>query len=392
MEPARIAFVCEGDAEGSAFSGTARRMVEHLRAQAHEVVTVDVRPPRPLLLLGAALSFDLDRARWRARYRYGAVAAATRHAVARARMLALPVRADVVLQLGASFSPPDAGRTPFALYCDWNMALSRRAAATGVFAAAALPPAEMRRAEAREAAIYRRASRIFTISAKLRQSFLEDHGLDPGRVVVAYPGVNLAAGEIPPRPGRRPAERARRILFVGKEFERKGGDVLVAAFREVRRALGDVTLTIIGPDGLQVAGEGVEVVGPLRSDVPRERERLVRAFAEADVFCLPSRVDPFPNVVREAMACGLPCVTTDVFAMPEMVVHGQTGFTAPPGDAAALAARLLDVLRDEDLRVRMGAAGRERVARLFTWERCAGIMHDELERVRLEQLGAVRVA
>lgn len=388
IEPAAIAFVCEGDAERDAFSGTARRLVEGLRALGHDVTPVDVRPHRAWRALEAAFTFSPDRARWRARYRYGEISTATRSLLARARLARIARSPDVILQVGATFTPPHSDALPFALYCDWNMTLSQRYRDECPTATSGLSERGFRANNARQRELYRRAATIFTISERLRRSFVEDYGVPAERVVVAYPGANVDPGvgaiDRPEGPGR--------VLFVGVEFERKGGPELLAAFRDVRRKVPGATLTIIGPHDLQVSQDGVEVLGHLRKDVPEQRERLLRAFVEADVFCLPSRVDPFPNVVREAMWYGLPCVTSDFFAMPEMVVDGETGFTVPPGDAAALADRLVRLLGDRPLRQRMGAAGRRRVEERFTWSRCAQVLHTHLQAVRDAHRSGVTVS
>jgi glycosyltransferase involved in cell wall biosynthesis len=86
------------------------------------------------------------------------------------------------------------------------------------------------------------------------------------------------------------------------------------------------------------------------------------------VFCLPTRFEPFGIAFIEAMYFGLPCVGTDAWAVPEMIVDGKTGFTIPIDDLDALTDRLLRLLGDRALARRMGRAGRGRAERHFTWE------------------------
>jgi glycosyltransferase involved in cell wall biosynthesis len=89
-------------------------------------------------------------------------------------------------------------------------------------------------------------------------------------------------------------------------------------------------------------------------------------FAASDIFCHPSRwQEAFGLVLAEAMSCGKPIVATTVGGIPEVVEDGETGFLVPPGDPAALAAKLVWLARDAGLRERMGRAGRERVAARF---------------------------
>jgi glycosyltransferase involved in cell wall biosynthesis len=114
-----------------------------------------------------------------------------------------------------------------------------------------------------------------------------------------------------------------------------------------------------GPDVPDVAalGERIELLGA-RSDVPE-------LLCSSDVFVLSSRSEAFPISILEAMAAGLAVVATDVGGVAEAVVHGETGLLVPPGDPHALAEALDLLLRDPDLRRRLGSSGRARAQRLF---------------------------
>ena len=87
--------------------------------------------------------------------------------------------------------------------------------------------------------------------------------------------------------------------------------------------------------------------------------------AASDVFLLPSATESFGLAALEAMACGVPVVASDVGGLPEVIVHGETGWLAPVGDVAAMAGHVLGLLRDRARWQRMSAAGLERVTRLF---------------------------
>jgi glycosyltransferase involved in cell wall biosynthesis len=96
------------------------------------------------------------------------------------------------------------------------------------------------------------------------------------------------------------------------------------------------------------------------------------------VFCLPTRFEPFGIAFIEAMYFSLPCVGTDAWAVPEMVVDGETGFTVPVDDLEALTDRLLRLLGAPALAARMGRAGRARAERLFTWQATVQRMMDSI--------------
>src|SRR5688572_33109339 len=92
------------------------------------------------------------------------------------------------------------------------------------------------------------------------------------------------------------------------------------------------------------------------------------AYADADVFCLPSWWEAMPLSVLEAMAAGLPVVATDVGDVGRAVADGVTGYVVPRQDPEKLAAALEPLLTDPQLRRRMGASGRERVVGMFSSE------------------------
>lgn len=99
------------------------------------------------------------------------------------------------------------------------------------------------------------------------------------------------------------------------------------------------------------------------------RENLIPAYATFDLFLLTSRTEGLPNCVLEAMAMGIPVVTTGVGGAGELVVHGQTGFILRRGDVAGLAQTMLTLIGDDASRRRMGAAGRARVEHDFSFTR-----------------------
>jgi glycosyltransferase involved in cell wall biosynthesis len=98
-------------------------------------------------------------------------------------------------------------------------------------------------------------------------------------------------------------------------------------------------------------------------------------LAAASVFVLPSVLDPdggmdnLPTVIMEAMAAGLPVVSTSIGGIPEMVIQNETGFLVPPGDVTALAGAIEKIISDRSLAQKLGQAGHERAQRLFSIEK-----------------------
>jgi glycosyltransferase involved in cell wall biosynthesis len=211
-----------------------------------------------------------------------------------------------------------------------------------------------RRWLARERQIYERATRCFTTSNFARRSIIEDYSIAPERVHCVYSGANAAAGATPPER----EEFHRRILFVGVEWERKGGPELAAAFADVRRTFPDAELWIAG---CTPHVEAARIFGRLPV------AELGRLYAEADIFCLPSRKDPSAIALGEAALAGLPIVATDVGGSSDRVLDGESGYLIAPGDHAALADRLRTLLGDPTRCAAMGRRGFALAQERFTW-------------------------
>jgi glycosyltransferase involved in cell wall biosynthesis len=142
-----------------------------------------------------------------------------------------------------------------------------------------------------------------------------------------------------------------RILFVGGDFERKGGRLLLAC---MRAGLAErCELHVVTGQPIPET-PGVSVYHGLGPNDPR----LLALYRSADIFALPTSGDCLAVVLGEALASGLPIVTTSVAGQPEAVRDGRTGIIVPPGDAQELGRALRRLVDDPALRRRMGRAAR----------------------------------
>jgi glycosyltransferase involved in cell wall biosynthesis len=193
-------------------------------------------------------------------------------------------------------------------------------------------------------------------------------GVDAGRF---HPGTDTA--DVPAR------ERRHRLLSCGRLVRRKGYDQAIRALTRIP----DTELLIAGgppPDRLRTEPEAVRLLRLAEKEGVADRVRLLGAvdprrmpalMADADlVLCTPV-YEPFGIVPLEAMACGTPVVATDVGGHQDSVADGRTGRLVAPGDPAAVADAVRDLLGRERRRRRFGEAGRERVLSRFTWRRVA---------------------
>ena len=285
-------------------------------------------------------------------------------------------KADVVLQVGATFQAEVPPSKPLFLYCDSNIQFARAGIDSGYSEASALTPPEMDEIRAREAEVYQRATTIFTMSDRLSRSFREDFGVPAEKLCTVHCGPGFDPDALGPIQweGKRPT-----VLFVGRDFRRKGGDILLEAFQRVRESVEGARLVMIGGKPAVPFTGDVEYLGYLNRDAPQDRARMEEAFREASVFCLPTRYDAFGTSFVEAMFHGLPCVGPDAWAVPEAVVHDQTGYLVAPEDPTALAEALERLLADPELATRMGRAGLKRAHERFSWPVLIGRM---IERMR----------
>ncbi len=192
------------------------------------------------------------------------------------------------------------------------------------------------------------------------ESLVNDQGIDRNRVHVIPPGVNLANFTQFNGAQSRSTEEARTILFVGGDFERKGGPLLV-----------DVFLRRFAQRGMQLhlvtKAEGIAAHPQIivHRDVEAYSQKWYELFGMADIFALPTTWEAFGIAYIEAMAAGIPIVGTNISAVPEIVGNESAGFLVPRNAGQALAERIELLADDPSVRGRLGENGRQRAATYF---------------------------
>ena len=219
---------------------------------------------------------------------------------------------------------------------------------------------------------------VQTVSAQVAEFMIRHDGLDPSRVVTVYSGINLAEvdaarPDAQARSALQPVPAAPIIVTVANVRPVKGLDVLVRAAAILAPRYPDARFVIAGEildqgcfEGLRQLADSLGVGGQVV--FPGKSSNVFGLLKASDLFCLPSRSEGFSNALLEAMACGLPCVATDVGGNREAVAEAVTGYLTPSEDPGALAARIDRFLSDRSLAASMGAAARHRVEDFFTTE------------------------
>jgi glycosyltransferase involved in cell wall biosynthesis len=225
------------------------------------------------------------------------------------------------------------------------------------------------------------AASVVTVSDFTARWLRERFPRQASKITRVYNGLDLAPFErvaarrfgIPtPAP---PGSSAPLVLSVGRLIEKKGFPDLIDACARLRDSGLALRCRIVGDGPMAAAlaervahhhlGGSVELAGPMSVD------GVEAQLAAADIFalaCTTERdggMDNLPTVIMEAMAAGLPCVSTRLAGVPEMVADGESGILTPPGDVPALAEALHRLATDPDLRSAMGRAGLARARREF---------------------------
>lgn len=195
---------------------------------------------------------------------------------------------------------------------------------------------------------------------------LASYGVSRDRIRVLPFGV-----EVPERFERHPPERPV-LTWTGYDLERKGGRALLELYREHLRDRCDLQLVTTAP----VPPEpGVTVV----SDVRPGNGRLAQVLARTTLFVFPTSIDQAPNVVLEAMAHGVPVITSRINGIPEMVGDGASALLVDPADRHDLLRAITDLLDDPTRAADLAAAGRERAASRYDRAKSAAALVDILD-------------
>jgi glycosyltransferase involved in cell wall biosynthesis len=349
--PAHVALASVGDPQSpGTWSGVTAGLIGALRDLGIATTPVDLSLRRPfeqiLLAAGAA----------RTRNRFDAHGApltiVARSVLARRHAMA---RFDGVIQIGSGFILP-AGTSYVTLE---DMTLLQGGSTHPVFSR--MSSRGMARWERRRAVVYERARMCAAASHWTADSLIGDYGVPPERVAV----VGFGANHLPASAEREWSPP--RFLFVGIDWERKGGPQLLRAFARLHEAIPQATLDLVGGHP-PVDQDGVRAHGELSKSRAQDRRLIGELFARCTCLVVPSLIEPFGIVYVEAGSSGLPSIVSGAGGAGD-IVGTDGGIVVSPGDEEELFAAMR-ALADPDVARRKGAAARERAA-LYTWTKVA---------------------
>jgi glycosyltransferase involved in cell wall biosynthesis len=368
----KLGFACAWDARPElTWSHTPWNLRAALRTRAgagDEVVDVGISYPPALRSALKAATARRHDGRWVSMWRHSRPARSYGADAIRRSLRRTPC--DAVLQI----QDLAALDTPYLLYQDlsYDVLLERAASPEGLIHFPTLTRDAVLRLRDRQHSIYEQAAMILAMSQWFADHLVAHTGMPAAKVRVVHPGATAAQDLVPDvlaaAARRRIEGPRRRLLFVGKDFHTKAGDVVVAALALLRRDVDPgITLTVVGPDVWPLPGEipaGVDYRGRLPVSA------VGALYDDHDLFVLPSRFEGFGISFVEALAHGLPCIGRRAFAMSEIVRPGENGDLIESDDPDLLADRISRLLADAGLYDRTAAAASS-VATHYSWTRAA---------------------
>ena len=236
-----------------------------------------------------------------------------------------------------------------------------------------------------------RVGALFTVPCEAMRNELLRHGCPDEKVVVHHSGIDLHRFAFRERRPPQPEEGPLRILFVGRLVEKKGADILLRAFKIVRRAFPHTRLVIAGDGKLKPklvrlarrlgVASGVEFTGAQSVDDIRLRH------SEAHIFCLPSKkdrtgnIEGIPNALKEAMASGLPVVSTFHSGIPELIEDGVSGVLVPENRVQPLADALIRLIERPEMWGELARNARRRIEADFDVEKQTARLEELFDRL-----------
>lgn len=358
IKPAIVGVMDEDPFHHLTWSGSSRFFFNALKQNGTLVDAFGAEPGALSRRIAQVRNIDPDMEKWKFKYHLDTGLYSAMSKQARRQIKSVGQSYNTILQVGAWYDlvTPDVCNVS---YHDGNLA----ALLSSPFGYPDISKSVIKRALDYERDLYNRLDLIFPMSAWLAGSFIKDFGADKDKVIPVGAGINL------PRilDTENRTYHSKKILMVGKAFERKGGDTLLKAFKLVRKQIPDASLHFIGPE-LEGLPDGVSCSGYLDKNNDEQLQELLQYYLDAQVFALPSLYEPFGISFVEAMAHRVPCIGTNICAMPEIISHESSGYLVDPGDHETLARYLVDLLISPEKCAEFGNAGFERYQKNYTWE------------------------
>jgi len=213
---------------------------------------------------------------------------------------------------------------------------------------------------------YRNASGVFCMGHWLKDYLINECNVSSEKVFHVGGGINLKLEKIQPLKNKTKTK----VLFVGRDFRRKGGTLTIEAFKLLRKQIPNAELFVAGPvaNPIKEYIEGYHFLGDLNSD------KLIEYFNFCDIFCMPSYFEAYGLVFIEALTSGLPCIGRNCYEMPYFIEDGKTGLLLKDDSALELSQLMYELLTNDSYKKNVESR-KEWYIKEYSWDTVAKRMH-----------------
>lgn len=264
---------------------------------------------------------------------------------------------DIVFQVFGTYSPFLTNfDIPYVAYLDYTTALAEKNWAAWAYF---LNPGHRDSWFECERLFYSRAKHVFCMNKISEQSLIKDYGIDSNKITV----VGSSGDFLKPLSAEK-TFGSKQILFNGSDFARKGGDLVLAAFELVKKAIPEAKLVVVGK---KISDD---IKGIINSGHV-SRIDLHNLFQTTDLVIAPAYCDPFPTFLIEAMNYGIPCIVSANDGMPEIIENNINGIVLDHLTAEYLANKVIYLLNNPELLVAMSHQSQRKIEYQFNWQKIA---------------------
>lgn len=261
---------------------------------------------------------------------------------------------DIIFHFFCMFNPFwDTFDIPYVIYTDYTMALSKKNWSPW---APFNDEKEFISWIECERLAYERSHHIFTMGSIVKTSLIEDYGLKPEKITVVG-----SVGNFENSYEGEKSFGSQQILFNGSDFERKGGNLVLAAFKQVKKAIPEAKLVIIGKK-LDISEDGVHNPGHISSAL-----EMRNLFLKTDLVVAPAYCEFYGLFLVEAMNYGVPCIISTSGGMPDIVADGVNGVVIKQPTPDVLANQITKLVCDIPLLTSMSENARHKVKNKLHW-------------------------
>jgi glycosyltransferase involved in cell wall biosynthesis len=368
----KLLVLCAGDPNSEIpFSGSSRSLIQALERRgvvAHKANVLGFSDPFTTRNKSTRFFRNFERLGILANYRHSSICLG-RNSRRAMDIIDQASGFNACLMYGTRFHP----RLRVPMYCYFDATVAQVVKAGG-WTYGLRSPSENAVSFEYQKEVFASCTGIFPRSQYAANSVINDYGVPPAKITVAGAGCNHNE-----EPLLHENYGNKNILFIGVQFERKGGALILDAFRILRKLMPDATLTIIGCNP-NINEPGVEVVGRIYKDSDHGSRKILEYYSKASIFCIMSIFEPFGIVVIEAQNSYVPCIVPNRFAFTEIVKNGLTGIRLVEETPKALSKVMFDLLGDPLRLKAMGEAANRFIQGQWTWDKAAERIEQRITR------------